>query len=60
MPLLSLQELARELSVSQEYIAKLIDQHILTPYGGRARLGEPRFSSRNLPNIRAKIRDVSH
>jgi len=59
MPLLSLQELARELSVSQEYIAKLIDQHILTPYGGRARLGEPRFSSRNLPNIRAKIRDVS-
>ena len=55
MPLLSLPELAQELSVPQEYITKLINLNILTPYGGRARLGEPRFSTRNLSEIREKL-----
>jgi len=56
MPLLSLMELAKELSVSQEIIKKLISQNIITPYGGKARLGEPRFSTKNLSDIRDILR----
>lgn len=59
MPLLSLAELAYELSVPQEMIAKLITQNVLIPYGGKARLGEPRFSTRNLPEIRAKLSNLA-
>ena len=58
MHLLSLAELAQELSVPQETIARLITLNILIPYGGKARLGEPRFSRRNLPEIRAKLSSV--
>ena len=60
MPLISLTDLAKELSVSKESIAKLIDKKILTPYGGKARLGEPRFSTKNLSDIRTKVRNHSH
>ena len=56
MPLISLEELSKELSVSCECIKELIDKKIITPYGGRARLGEPRFSTRTLPEIRAKLK----
>ena len=56
MPLLSLAELAQELSVPQETIARLITQNVLIPYGGKARLGEPRFSRKNLSEIRSKLR----
>lgn len=52
MPLLSLEELSKELSVPCEFIRELVDKKIITPYGGRARLGEPRFSTRTLPEIR--------
>jgi hypothetical protein len=55
MPLLSLSELANELSVPQEVIVKLIHKNILIPYGGKARLGEPRFSTRSLSEIRSKL-----
>ena len=55
MSLISLSELAKELSVSQEQLKKLINEKILIPYGGKARLGEPRFSKRNLSQIRAKL-----
>ena len=55
MPLLSLSELARELSVPQSAINDLISENILIPYGGKARLGEPRFSTRNLSQIREKL-----
>ncbi len=57
MPLLSLKELSEELSVPRECIKELIDKKIITPYGGRARLGEPRFSTRTLPDIRAKLKN---
>ena len=57
MPLLSLDELSKELSVSCECIKELIDKQIITPYGGRARLGEPRFSTRTLPDIRTKLKN---
>ena len=60
MPLLSLSELAKELSVSKESIATLIDKEIITPYGGKARLGEPRFSTTKLSDIRIKIRSNIH
>ncbi len=55
MPLLSLVELSNELSVSIELIQDLIDKQIITPYAGRARLGEPRFSHNNISAIRKKI-----
>lgn len=55
MPLLTLSELSQELSVSKEVIAKLIDDNIITPYGGKARLGEPRFSRRSLDRIRTTV-----
>ena len=56
MPLISLEELSKELSVPCKYIKELIDKKIITPYGGRARLGEPRFSTRTLPEIRDKLK----
>jgi len=59
MPLLSLAELAHELSVPQETIARLITQNVLIPYAGKARLGEPRFSTRNLSEIRAKLSNLA-
>ncbi len=55
MPLLSMEELARELSVPLEFITELIKKEIITPYGGKARLGEPRFSVRAVPELKAKI-----
>ena len=57
MPLFSLEELSKELSVPCEYLKDLIAKTVITPYGGNARLGEPRFSTRALPSIRAKIRN---
>ncbi|MCE5248976.1 hypothetical protein LLG96_02020 [bacterium] len=57
MPLLSIMELAQELSVPQETINRLINQKIIIPYGGKARLGEPRFSTNKLQDIRNKLRD---
>lgn len=59
MSLLSLSELAYELSVPQEYLSKLIKQKVLIPYGGKARLGEPRFSTKNIPYIKAKLNSIS-
>lgn len=55
MPLLSLSDISRELSVSRDLIEELIEQKVITPFGGRARLGEPRFSTRTLPDIRAEL-----
>ncbi|MBN1292536.1 MAG: hypothetical protein JXB48_11915 [Candidatus Latescibacteria bacterium] len=55
MSLISLNELAKELAVSRESIARLIEQEIITPYGGKARLGEPRFSTKNLTDIKAIV-----
>lgn len=55
MTLLSLEELSNELSVPTKFIEDLIEKQIITPYGGRARLGEPRFSRKNIPTIRKQI-----
>ena len=55
MALLSVMELSQELSVSIELIEEMIDKKIITPYGGKARLGEPRFSKNTISNIRKKI-----
>jgi hypothetical protein len=55
MTLLSVKELSEELSVSTEFIKELIDKQVITPYGGRARLGEPRFSRSTLPALKKKI-----
>jgi hypothetical protein len=55
MTLLSLEELSRELSVPLEFITELIKREIITPYGGKARLGEPRFSAKAVPELRDKI-----
>ena len=55
MTLLSIEELSRELAVPLEFITELIKREIITPYGGKARLGEPRFSVKAVPEIRAKI-----
>ena len=59
MHLLSVEELSKELSISSEYLRELIAKKIIIPYGGRARLGEPRFSSKNLPDIRNKLKQIS-
>jgi len=59
MPLLSLKELSQELSVPTEFIEDLINRQIITPYGGKARLGEPRFSHKTIPTIRKKIETLS-
>jgi hypothetical protein len=56
MPLLSLEELSSELSVSCDSIRDLIARHVIVPYGGRARLGEPRFSTRMLPTIKQVLK----
>ena len=55
MALLSVEELSRELSVPMEFIRDLITHEVIIPYGGRARLGEPRFSAEALPQIRHKM-----
>ena len=55
MPLISLEELSQELSVPKKFIEDLIEKQILTPYGGRARLGKPQFSRKTIPDIREKI-----
>jgi hypothetical protein len=55
MYLISLDDLAKELSVSIDTLRELIEKQILTPYGGNARLGEPRFSKTNISYIRDKI-----
>ena len=57
MALLSIEELSQELSVSAEFLEDLISRQVIIPYGGRARLGEPRFSTQALPHLRAMIRD---
>lgn len=58
MPLLSIEELSRELAVPAEFITELINRELITPHGGRARLGEPRFSSTAIPHIRSKVRSL--
>ncbi len=55
MALLSVEELSRELSVSMDFIRDLISREVIIPYGGRARLGEPRFSAETIPQIRRKV-----
>jgi len=60
MALLSLKELSNELSVPADFIENLIEKQIITPYGGKARLGEPRFSHKTVPNIRKKIEKILH
>ena len=57
MPLVSLEELSKELSVPCEYLKELIGKKIIIPYGGSARLGEPMFSTKTLPQIRNKLRN---
>lgn len=59
MSLLSLSELAYELSVPKEYLSKLIKQQVIIPYGGKARLGEPRFSTHNISEIRTKLNSLT-
>ena len=56
MPLITIDELSLELSMPRESLIELIDQHVITPYGGRARLGEPRFSTQALPDLKTKLR----
>lgn len=60
MALLSLEELSTELSVPTQLLEELIDKHIITPYGGRARLGEPKFSHKTLPALRKTIEESYH
>jgi hypothetical protein len=55
MPLLSIREVSHQLSVSPDVIEDLIRKNVLIPYGGRARLGEPRFSTQSLAEIRERI-----
>jgi len=55
MTLLSLEELSQELSVPLDVIKEMINKKVITPYGGKARLGEPRFSRNSLSHIRDKI-----
>jgi hypothetical protein len=55
MVLLTLEELSHELSVPCDFIYDLINKKILIPFGGRARLGEPKFSQHNLAEIRSKV-----
>ena len=55
MSLLSVEELSRELSVSSSQISELIDRNIIVPYGGKARLGEPRFSRRSVAKIKSLL-----
>ena len=55
MALLSVEELSRELAVPMEVIRDLISREVIIPYGGRARLGEPRFSVETIPQIRSKV-----
>ncbi len=56
MALLSIEELSQELSVSEEFLRELITRQVIIPYGGRARLGEPRFSLHSLPHLRNMIK----
>lgn len=55
MSLLSVEELSQELSVSSSHISELIEKNVIVPYGGKARLGEPRFSRRSIAKIRALL-----
>lgn len=55
MALLSVEELSQELSVPMEFIRELIAREVIIPYGGRARLGEPRFSTDSVSQIRHKV-----
>ena len=55
MALISLEELSREISVPVEFIADLVNREVITPYGGRARLGEPKFSSAAVSTLRTKV-----
>jgi hypothetical protein len=57
MPLITIDELSLELSMPRESLMELIDQHVITPYGGRVRLGEPRFSTQALPDLKTKLRN---
>ena len=56
MTLISIEELSRELAVPIDFLNELIAKDILTPYGGKARLGEPRFSRSNIQIIKDKLR----
>jgi len=55
MPLISIEELSQELSVPADFLADLVTREVIIPYGGRARLGEPRFSRASLPGLRSKV-----
>ena len=57
MSLLSFEELAEALSVPEELLRELVARKVLIPYGGRARLGEPRFSIQALPHIRDTVQN---
>ena len=59
MRLLSVEELSRELAVPSDYLRELIDKNIIIPFGGRARLGEPKFSPRSLSVIRSKLAETT-
>lgn len=58
MALLSIEELSEELSVPEDFLRELISRQVIIPYGGRARLGEPRFSTQALPQLRTMVRDL--
>ena len=55
MSLISIEELSQELSVPADFLADLVTREVIIPYGGRARLGEPRFSRSSVPGLRSKV-----
>mgnify|MGYP000872182062 CR=1 FL=1 len=55
MSLISIEELSQELSVPADFLADLVTREVIIPYGGRARLGEPRFSRASVPVLRTKV-----
>lgn len=58
MALLSIEELSGELSIPVDFINDLIARGEIIPYGGRARLGEPRFSTDAIPKIRVTVESL--
>ncbi len=55
MSLISIEELSQELSVPADFLADLVTREVIIPYGGRARLGEPRFSRSSVPGLKSKV-----
>jgi len=60
MTLITVEELSLLLSVPTELLNELIAKEILTPFGGKARLGEPRFSRNNINIIRERVRSIQN